>query len=67
MLIETEPCKDCNFSPEYCSCDIDICQITRGKSKPVSEERFKIEKLKEYQKAERVWYCGGKGKYEINI
>lgn len=52
MLIETEPCKECDFSPEYCSCDIDICQITRGESKPVSEEKYKREKLREYKKIE---------------
>lgn len=53
MLIETEPCKDCDFSPEFCSCEIDICQITMGKSKPISEEQYEKEKLQRYMKEER--------------
>lgn len=52
MLIETEPCIDCDFSPEYCSCDVDICQITRGRARPISEEQYEEEKLKKYQKME---------------
>lgn len=53
MIVETEPCKNCDFSPEYCSCDIDICQITRGgQSKPISEEQYEEEKLREYDKIE---------------
>lgn len=54
MLIETEPCKDCDFSPEYCSCDIDICQITKGKSKPISGEQYEAEKISGYEKIERM-------------
>lgn len=52
MLIETDPCKNCDFSPEFCSCDIDICQITRGKSKPVSEKQYEKEKMLRYIKEE---------------
>lgn len=48
MLIETNPCEDCDFSPAFCSCDIDICQITRGKSKPINEEQYEKEKLHRY-------------------
>lgn len=54
MLIETEPCKDCDFSPEYCSCDIDICQITKGKSKPIGSEQYEAEKISGYEKIERM-------------
>lgn len=52
MLIETEPCISCDFSPEYCSCDIDICQITRGESKPISSKLYEGEKLEKYRKME---------------
>lgn len=55
MLIETEPCNGCDFSPEYCSCDIDICQITRGESKPVSSEKYEEEKIKRYKHFERPY------------
>lgn len=52
MIIETEPCENCDFSLEYCSCDIDICQITRGRAMPISEERYEAEKMRIYQKTE---------------
>ena len=52
MLIETNPCGDCDFSPEFCSCDIEICQITRGASKPISEEQYEKEKLLRYTRYE---------------
>lgn len=59
MLIETEPCEDCDFSPEFCSCDIDICQITRGKSKPISEEAYQSDKMRRFQKMDNMKGCGG--------
>ena len=54
MIIETEPCKDCDFSPEYCSCEIDICQVTRGESRPVGSRRYEEEKLRRYEEMENA-------------
>lgn len=52
MLIETEPCLECDFSPGYCCCDIDICQMSRGESRPTSEDEYETKRLRKYKKME---------------
>ncbi len=53
MLIETNPCENCDFSPAVCDGNIEICQLTRGNSSPVSSEEYEKEKKEEYRKIER--------------
>lgn len=49
MIIESNPCKNCECSPAFCDGDIEICQITRGQSKPVSDEQYQKEQLEQYK------------------
>ena len=53
MLIETNPCDNCDFTPAVCGGDIEICQLTRGNSCPISSEQYEKEKEEEYRKIER--------------
>lgn len=59
MLIETNPCENCDFTPAVCDCDIEICQLTRGNSCPISSEQYEKEKEGEYRKIERKEMLGG--------
>jgi hypothetical protein len=29
MIIETEPCESCDFTPSVCGCDIELCMMNR--------------------------------------
>lgn len=29
MVIETEPCKECDFTPSVCGCDLELCMRDR--------------------------------------
>ena len=50
MLIETNPCEKCDFTPSICDGDIEICQLTKGNSNPISSEDYEKEKLEQYKK-----------------
>lgn len=52
MIIETNPCKNCDFSPIVCSCDIDICMML-GDNQMMSNEQYEQEKLERYKEMER--------------
>ncbi len=48
MIIETNPCEQCDFSPTVCSCDIDICMMLGG-SPMESEEQYEQHKIERYR------------------
>ena len=52
MIIETNPCEYCDFSPSVCSCEIEICQMSLG-SIMVDNEQYNREKLARYIQNER--------------
>jgi hypothetical protein len=29
MIIETEPCESCDFTPSVCGCDIELCMMNQ--------------------------------------
>ena len=52
MIIETNPCESCDFSPAVCSCEIEICQMSLGNTM-LDEKRYMEEKLSRYLLNER--------------
>ena len=47
MIIETNPCEHCDFTPTVCSCDIEMCMMLCG-SPMESEEQYEQEKMERY-------------------
>lgn len=50
MIIEANPCENCDFTPSVCDGDIEICQLTKGNSRPISEKSFEKEQLEQYKR-----------------
>lgn len=50
MLIETNPCDQCDCVPDFCDGDIEICMLTRGNARPLSEEEYIAKKDEEYMR-----------------
>lgn len=57
MIIETNPCEDCDFSPAVCDGDIAICQMTLGNTRLISEEDYEKKKLDYASKMDNPNYC----------
>lgn len=51
MIIETNPCEYCNFTPTVCSCEVEICMMLCG-SPMESEEQYEQKKIKQYSRFE---------------
>lgn len=50
MIIETNPCENCDFTPSVCDGDVEICQLTKGTSRPISEDEYETAKSERYKK-----------------
>lgn len=57
MIIETNPCEDCDFSPVICDGNIAICQMTLGNTRPISEEEFEKKKFDNASRMDDPNYC----------
>lgn len=40
MIIETNPCDECECCPAFCDGDIEMCQISLGHTSPISSEKY---------------------------
>ena len=52
MLIETDPCQYCDFTPAVCDGDIELCMMLREQSRPISNEEYEKRKLERYLRNE---------------
>ena len=53
MLIETDPCQYCDFTPAICSGDIELCMIHRRLVRTVSSEQYEEQKEEWYKSLEK--------------
>lgn len=49
MIIETNPCERCDFTPSICDGDIEICQLTLGNSKPILSSSYENKQVEQYK------------------
>lgn len=58
MKINTEPCESCDFSPEVCGNDIELCMMNRKNKadygiNPDNPLEYKDDGLRQFEDAER--------------